>query len=109
MPGCGVRQTMMFSATFPKEIQNLAGDFLRDYVFLAVGRVGSTSENITQKIVWVEEAVRTIYFGRNYSSWATCVMKFCFFDKNLSGPFIHITWYHSKCPKTSKGAPSRGF
>ena len=64
MPGCGVRQTMMFSATFPKEIQNLAGDFLRDYVFLAVGRVGSTSENITQKIVWVEEAVRTIYFSQ---------------------------------------------
>ena len=58
MPGSGIRQTMMFSATFPKEIQNLAGDFLRDYVFLAVGRVGSTSENITQKIVWVEEAVR---------------------------------------------------
>ena len=55
MPGSGIRQTMMFSATFPKEIQNLAGDFLRDYVFLAVGRVGSTSENITQKIVWVEE------------------------------------------------------
>ena len=57
MPGSGIRQTMMFSATFPKEIQNLAGDFLRDYVFLAVGRVGSTSENITQKIVWVEEQV----------------------------------------------------
>ena len=33
----------------------LARDFLHDYVFLAVGRVGSTSENITQKIVWVEE------------------------------------------------------
>ena len=30
-------------------------DFLRDYIFLAVGRVGSTTENITQKIVWVEE------------------------------------------------------
>ena len=28
---------------------------MRDYVFLAVGRVGSTTENITQKIVWVEE------------------------------------------------------
>ena len=24
-------------------------------MFLAVGRVGSTTENITQKIVWVEE------------------------------------------------------
>ena len=58
MPSPGVRQTYMFSATFPKEIQILARDFLKDYVFLAVGRVGSTSENITQKIVWVEEQVR---------------------------------------------------
>jgi len=33
----------------------LAKDFLHDYIFLAVGRVGSTSENITQKVVWVEE------------------------------------------------------
>lgn len=30
-------------------------DFLDNYIFLAVGRVGSTSENITQKVVWVEE------------------------------------------------------
>lgn len=35
--------------------QVLARDFLHDYIFLAVGRVGSTSENITQKVVWVEE------------------------------------------------------
>ena len=35
--------------------QILARDFLCDYVFLAVGRVGSTSENITQKVLWVEE------------------------------------------------------
>uniref|UniRef100_A0A3Q2QJ80 RNA helicase n=1 Tax=Fundulus heteroclitus TaxID=8078 RepID=A0A3Q2QJ80_FUNHE len=55
MPPKGMRQTMMFSATFPKEIQILARDFLEDYIFLAVGRVGSTSENITQKVVWVEE------------------------------------------------------
>lgn len=55
MPPKGLRQTMMFSATFPKEIQILARDFLEDYIFLAVGRVGSTSENITQKVVWVEE------------------------------------------------------
>ncbi|XP_055869294.1 putative ATP-dependent RNA helicase Pl10 isoform X2 [Biomphalaria glabrata] len=55
MPPCGTRQTNMFSATFPKEIQVLARDFLENYIFLAVGRVGSTSENITQKVVWVEE------------------------------------------------------
>nr|BAE00317.1 unnamed protein product [Macaca fascicularis] len=56
MPPKGVRHTMMFSATFPKEIQMLARDFLDEYIFLAVGRVGSTSKNITQKVVWVEES-----------------------------------------------------
>ncbi|CAG9532886.1 unnamed protein product [Cercopithifilaria johnstoni] len=56
MPEKGKRVTAMFSATFPKEIQVLAQDFLMpNYVFLAVGRVGSTSENIVQKIIWVED------------------------------------------------------
>ena len=47
------RQTSMFSATFPKEIQRLAADFLVDYIFLAVGRVGSATENITQQVMYV--------------------------------------------------------
>ncbi|KAL3957578.1 hypothetical protein ACCO45_008156 [Purpureocillium lilacinum] len=33
----------------------LARDFLKDYIFLSVGRVGSTSENITQKVEFVED------------------------------------------------------
>eukprot|EP01056_Protomagalhaensia_sp_Gyna25_P003159 Protomagalhaensia_sp_Gyna_25__3158@NODE_288_length_4041_cov_58_999250_g222_i0_p1_GENE_NODE_288_length_4041_cov_58_999250_g222_i0NODE_288_length_4041_cov_58_999250_g222_i0_p1_ORF_typecomplete_len715_score106_75DEAD/PF00270_29/5_3e54DEAD/PF00270_29/4Helicase_C/PF00271_31/1_8e03Helicase_C/PF00271_31/5_8e33ResIII/PF04851_15/7_3e11ERCC3_RAD25_C/PF16203_5/4_2e10CMS1/PF14617_6/0_00019UTP25/PF06862_12/0_0011T4SSDNA_transf/PF02534_14/0_14Helicase_C_4/PF13871_6/0_3_NODE_288_length_4041_cov_58_999250_g222_ len=49
------RQTAMFSATFPKEIQQLARDFLLDYVYLTVGRVGSTNEFITQKLVYADE------------------------------------------------------
>lgn len=52
----GDRQTSMFSATFPKEIQRLAQDFLTDYIFLAVGRVGSATENITQKVVYAPES-----------------------------------------------------
>ncbi|KAK2091906.1 ATP-dependent RNA helicase ddx3x [Saguinus oedipus] len=56
MPRKGVRHTTIFSATFPKEIQMLAHDFLDEYIFLAVGGVGSTSENVTQKGVWVEES-----------------------------------------------------
>ncbi|KAL4873227.1 P-loop containing nucleoside triphosphate hydrolase protein [Aspergillus spectabilis] len=55
MPGVTERQTLMFSATFPRDIQMLARDFLKDYVFLSVGRVGSTSENITQKVEYVED------------------------------------------------------
>ncbi|OKL64642.1 ATP-dependent RNA helicase ded1 [Talaromyces atroroseus] len=55
MPAVQNRQTLMFSATFPRDIQMLARDFLKDYVFLSVGRVGSTSENITQRIEYVED------------------------------------------------------
>ncbi|KAI0157476.1 DEAD-domain-containing protein [Xylariaceae sp. FL1272] len=55
MPTVQNRQTLMFSATFPRDIQMLARDFLKDYVFLSVGRVGSTSENITQKVEYVED------------------------------------------------------
>ncbi|OAD78219.1 hypothetical protein PHYBLDRAFT_130586, partial [Phycomyces blakesleeanus NRRL 1555(-)] len=54
MPGVQGRQTLLFSATFPQNIQHLARDFLKEYVFLSVGRVGATSENITQKILLVE-------------------------------------------------------
>lgn len=55
MPPTEGRQTLMFSATFPRDIQMLARDFLKDYIFLSVGRVGSTSENITQKVEYVED------------------------------------------------------
>jgi len=51
MPPVGERQTLMFSATFPREIQVLAQHFLKNYLFLAIGRVGSTVQNIIQHVV----------------------------------------------------------
>ncbi|VAI23664.1 unnamed protein product [Triticum turgidum subsp. durum] len=61
MPPRGVRQTMLFSATFPKEIQRLASDFLADYIFLAVGRVGSSTDLIAQRVEFVLEADKRSY------------------------------------------------
>jgi ATP-dependent RNA helicase DDX3X len=55
MPEAGKRTTLMFSATFPKQIQSLARDFLHDYIFLTVGRVGSTTDDITQQFEFCEE------------------------------------------------------
>eukprot|EP01012_Entosiphon_sulcatum_P043321 TRINITY_DN575_c0_g1_i1.p1 TRINITY_DN575_c0_g1~~TRINITY_DN575_c0_g1_i1.p1 ORF type:complete len:642 (-),score=73.72 TRINITY_DN575_c0_g1_i1:363-2288(-) len=55
MPYPPQRQTLMYSATFPKAIQQLASEFLLNYLFLTVGRVGSTTEFITQRLEWVEE------------------------------------------------------
>jgi superfamily II DNA/RNA helicase len=56
MPPPEQRQTLMFSATFPVPIRNLAQKYLRrQYYLLTVGRVGSTTRNITQKVMWVED------------------------------------------------------
>merc|ERR1719166_752473 len=49
------RQSMMFSATFAREVQHMARDFLNDYVFITVGRVGSASELISQQVVYAGE------------------------------------------------------
>jgi len=49
------RNTLLFSATFPEEIQQLAQDFLKNYIFVAVGRVGSTTDLIDQKLRKVED------------------------------------------------------
>ena len=51
MPSNDVRQTLLFSATFPREVQRLAQDFLRrDYATLTVGRVGAATDTILQKV-----------------------------------------------------------
>jgi ATP-dependent RNA helicase DDX3X len=49
------RQSMMFSATFAREVQLMAQDFLNDYVFITIGRVGSASELIAQSVVYAGE------------------------------------------------------
>ncbi|XP_010688023.2 DEAD-box ATP-dependent RNA helicase 37 [Beta vulgaris subsp. vulgaris] len=55
MPPPGSRQTMLFSATFPTEIQRLASDFLKNYIFLTVGKVGSSTDLIEQKVEFVAD------------------------------------------------------
>ncbi|CAI9100165.1 OLC1v1037105C1 [Oldenlandia corymbosa var. corymbosa] len=55
MPRAGVRQTMLFSATFPTEIQKLASDFLSNYIFLSAGKVGSSTDLIAQKVQFVAD------------------------------------------------------
>lgn len=56
MPSSESRQTMMFSATFQPEIQGMAQDFLFEYVWLGVGRVGGANESVTQTIVQIKNS-----------------------------------------------------
>lgn len=89
----------------------LARDFLDEYIFLAVGRVGSTSENITQKVVWVEEAdkrsflldllnatgkILSNYIARNKETikiplaCTLCLLTFLTMEVNLLFHYFHV-------------------
>jgi len=48
-------QTVMFSATFPKEIRRLASEFLDNYVFLRIGNSGATVATIQQSFIPLEQ------------------------------------------------------
>ncbi|KAK1611071.1 hypothetical protein QYE76_034744 [Lolium multiflorum] len=61
MPRKSMRQTMLFSATFPPQIQRLASDFLSKYIFITVGRVGSSTDLITQKLEFVTHDEKKTY------------------------------------------------
>uniref|UniRef100_A0A1B0CZ01 RNA helicase n=1 Tax=Phlebotomus papatasi TaxID=29031 RepID=A0A1B0CZ01_PHLPP len=47
------KQTLMYSATFPEEIQHLAGKYLNNYAFVAVGIVGGACTDVEQQILEV--------------------------------------------------------
>jgi len=48
MPDKGRRQTLMFSATFPEDIQLAAQEFLNDYLFCTIGLVGGACSDVEQ-------------------------------------------------------------
>ncbi len=52
------RQTLMFSATMPRAIADLAAQMLRDPVRAAVAPVASTAERIEQRLIRVERAAK---------------------------------------------------
>ena len=50
----GQRQTLLFSATMPKKIQNFAKNALVKAIVVNVGRAGAASLNVTQEIEFVK-------------------------------------------------------
>lgn len=55
MPTKEERQTLMFSATFPRDIQDLAREFLKPHhAFITVGTVGAANRDIVQIIERVD-------------------------------------------------------
>jgi ATP-dependent RNA helicase RhlE len=57
------RQTLLFSATMPADIANLAGSILRDPAKVEVTPVASTAERIDQWVLFVEKADKRALLG----------------------------------------------
>uniref|UniRef100_A0A6G1SGR7 RNA helicase n=1 Tax=Aceria tosichella TaxID=561515 RepID=A0A6G1SGR7_9ACAR len=54
MPPKADRQTLFFSATFKKQVQLTAKEYLKDdFIFITVGRVGAANEDIKQEFLQV--------------------------------------------------------
>ena len=58
--------------------------------------------------VWIFLLPHCMYIGRYYSIRATCIVKFWFFHKNHSGPFIHHL-VPFKLPKNVQRGPFQGL
>ena len=58
------RQTLMFSATMPKDIAELAQQMLRDPERVAVTPVSSTVERVTQRIIQVDHSGKAAFLAQ---------------------------------------------
>lgn len=58
MPDKTQRQTLMFSATFPEEIQRLAAEYLNNYLFVAIGHVGGANTDVSQHVHEVDRLAK---------------------------------------------------
>lgn len=57
----GQRQTLLFSATMPKKIQNFAKSALVKPITINVGRAGAASMNVTQDVEYVKQEAKVVY------------------------------------------------
>lgn len=114
------RRTVMFSATFPKEIRKLATDFLaKDYIMLKVGRVGSTTESIVQKIRQVNDNRQKMAFVREELAHLTDEGRCMVFvetkksaarlGQDLTGLGFRVAAIHGDCSQPERETALRRF
>lgn len=57
----GQRQTLLFSATMPRKIQNFARSALVKPITINVGRAGAASMNVIQEVEYVKQEAKIVY------------------------------------------------
>merc|ERR1711871_670080 len=71
------RQTLMFSATMPKKIQNFAQTALVRPVAVNVGRAGAANLDVIQEVEYVKQEAKIVYLLECLQKTAPPVIIFC--------------------------------
>lgn len=94
------RQTLMFSATFPEDIQRLAGKFLNDYIFIAIGEVGGACADVEQVIVEVERYAKRDKLMEILAN-GDCSGTLIFVETKKTADFLAVYLSETEYPTTS--------
>jgi len=73
----GQRQTLLFSATMPKKIQDFAKTALVDAVVINVGRAGAANLDVIQEVEYVKQEAKLVYLLRCLQKTPPPVLIFC--------------------------------
>lgn len=90
----------MFSATFPADVQDLAGQFLNNYIFVAVGIVGGACTDVQQNIYNVakfEKRKKLLEILRRDDPSGTMI----FVEKKFQADFLASFLSEDSLPTTS--------
>lgn len=73
----GQRQTLLFSATMPKKIQDFAKTALVDPVVINVGRAGAANLDVIQEVEYVKQEAKLVYLLKCLQKTPPPVLIFC--------------------------------
>ena len=71
------RQTLLFSATFPKKFQDFAQQTLVQPIIVNVGRAGAANLDVIQEVEYVKEEAKIVYLLHCLQKTAPPVIIFC--------------------------------
>jgi ATP-dependent RNA helicase DDX41 len=71
------RQTLLFSATFPKKFQDFASQTLVQPIIVNVGRAGAANLDVIQEVEYVKEEAKIVYLLHCLQKTAPPVIIFC--------------------------------
>ncbi|CAL8110828.1 unnamed protein product [Orchesella dallaii] len=81
------RQTLLFSATMPKKIQNFARSALVQPITINVGRAGAASMNVIQEVEYVKTEAKMVYLLECLQKTGPPVLMFA--EKKQDVDYIH--------------------